>query len=121
MPPPPSGTPQLTRAIGLPQAAAIVIGTIIGTSIFVQPSEITREVPTITGKVFATVPPGTNTGKTLRLKGRGIKRKNGKLGDELVKLTVVMPDRIDEDLKAFAEEWRGKHRYDPRRKHREQA
>jgi hypothetical protein len=24
-------------------------------------------------------------------------------------------------LKAFAEEWRGKHRYDPRRKHREQA
>jgi len=79
------------------------------------------EVPTITGKVFATVPPGTNTGKTLRLKGRGIKRKNGKLGDELVKLTVVMPDRIDEDLKAFAEEWRDKHRYDPRRKLREQA
>jgi DnaJ-class molecular chaperone len=79
------------------------------------------EVPTITGNVFATVPPGTNTGKTLRLKGRGIKRKNGKLGDELVKLTVVMPDRIDEDLKAFAQEWRGKHRYDPRRKHREQA
>jgi len=32
-----------------------------------------------------------------------------------------MPDRIDEDLKAFAEEWRGKHRYDPRRKLREQA
>ena len=79
------------------------------------------EVPTITGTVFATVPPGTNTGKTLRLKGRGIKRKNGKLGDELVKLTVVMPDRIDEDLKAFAEEWRDKHRYDPRRKLREQA
>lgn len=45
--------PQLTRAIGLPQAAAIVIGTIIGTSIFVQPSEITREVPTITGILVA--------------------------------------------------------------------
>jgi len=79
------------------------------------------EVPTITGNVFATVPPGTNTGKTLRLKGRGIKRKNGKLGDELVKLTVVMPDRIDEDLKTFAEKWREKHSYDPRRKLREQA
>ena len=79
------------------------------------------EVPTITGTVSATVPPGTNTGKTLRLKGRGIKRKNGKLGDELVKLTVVMPDRVDEDLKSFAEEWREKHRYDPRRKLREQA
>lgn len=53
MPPPAASTPQLTRAIGLPQAAAIVIGTIIGTSIFVQPSEITREVPTITGILVA--------------------------------------------------------------------
>jgi APA family basic amino acid/polyamine antiporter len=51
--PPATLTPQLTRAIGLPQAAAIVIGTIIGTSIFVQPSEITREVPTITGILVA--------------------------------------------------------------------
>jgi basic amino acid/polyamine antiporter, APA family len=51
-PPIPQG-PQLTRAIGLPQAAAMVIGTIIGTSIFVQPSEITREVPTITGILVA--------------------------------------------------------------------
>ena len=31
------------------------------------------EVPTIGGRVFATVPPGSNTGRTLRLKGRGIK------------------------------------------------
>jgi APA family basic amino acid/polyamine antiporter len=53
MPPPAASTPQLTRAIGLPQAAAMVIGTIIGTSIFVQPSEITREVPTITGILVA--------------------------------------------------------------------
>ncbi len=53
MPPSPTPAPQLTRAIGLPQAAAMVIGTIIGTSIFVQPSEITREVPTITGILVA--------------------------------------------------------------------
>ena len=68
-----------------------------------------------------TLPAPPRAGKTLRLKGRGIKRKNGKLGGELVKLTVVMPDRVDEDLKSFAEEWREKHRYDPRRKLREQA
>jgi DnaJ-class molecular chaperone len=79
------------------------------------------EVPTITGTVSATVPPGTNTGKTLRLKGRGIKRKGGKHGDELVKLIVMMPDRIDEDLKTFAEAWRAKHSYDPRGKLREQV
>jgi len=45
--------PQLTRAIGFVQATALVVGTIIGTSIFVQPSEITREVPTITGILVA--------------------------------------------------------------------
>ena len=46
------GTP-LTRAIGLTQATAIVVGTVIGTSIFVQPSEITRDVPNITGILVA--------------------------------------------------------------------
>jgi DnaJ-class molecular chaperone len=78
------------------------------------------EVPTITGRVFATVPPGANTGQTLRLKGRGIKRKGGH-GDQLVKLEVVMPERVDPELKAFAEGWREKHRYDPRRRLKEQA
>ena len=79
------------------------------------------EVPTIGGTVSATVPAGSNTGKTLRLKGRGIKRKSGRQGDQLVKLTVVMPERIDDDLKAFVEEWRAKHHYDPRRALREKA
>ena len=78
------------------------------------------EVPTIGGRVFATVPPGANTGQTLRLKGRGIKSKGG-TGDQLVKLSVVLPERIDEDLKSFAETWREAHHYDPRRKLKEQA
>lgn len=51
--PPAAAGPQLTRAIGLTQATAMVVGTIIGTSIFVQPSEITREVPTIAGILVA--------------------------------------------------------------------
>lgn len=42
-------TPELRRAIGLPHAIAMVVGTIIGASIFVQPSEITGQVPSITG------------------------------------------------------------------------
>ena len=78
------------------------------------------EVPTIGGRVSVTVPPGANTGQTLRLKGRGIKSKGG-AGDQLVKLSVVLPERIDEDLKSFAERWRQGHRYDPRRKLKEQA
>jgi DnaJ-class molecular chaperone len=79
------------------------------------------EVPTITGNVFATVPPNSNSGKTLRLKGRGIKGKGGKHGDELVKLTVVMPEQANEELKDFAESWRAKHAYDPRRKMKERT
>jgi DnaJ-class molecular chaperone len=79
------------------------------------------EVPTIGGRVFATVPPGANTGQTLRLKGRGIKSKSGKAGDQLVKLSVVLPERIDDDLKSFAAKWREANRYDPRRKLKEQA
>ena len=39
----------LRRAIRLPQATAMVVGTIIGTAIFVQPSEVTGQVPTVGG------------------------------------------------------------------------
>ena len=48
------------------------------------------EVPTITGRVSVTVPAGANTGQTLRLKGRGVKR-GAVSGDQLVRLSVVMP------------------------------
>ncbi len=39
----------LSRAIRLPHATAMVVGTIIGTAIFVQPSEVTGRVPSLTG------------------------------------------------------------------------
>ena len=45
--------PPLTRTISLTQATAMVVGTVIGTSIFVQPSEITRAVPTVSGILLA--------------------------------------------------------------------
>ncbi|MFC1640057.1 APC family permease [Gemmatimonadota bacterium] len=41
--------PRLRRVIGLPHATAMVVGTIIGASIFVQPSEITGQVPSLGG------------------------------------------------------------------------
>ena len=78
------------------------------------------EVPTIRGRVSVTVPPGSNTGQTLRLKGRGVKSK-ARAGDQLVRLNIMLPETIDEDLKSFAEKWREDHGYDPRRKLKEQA
>jgi len=78
------------------------------------------EVPTISGLVAMTVPAGSNSGETLRLKGRGVKTKAGP-GDQLVRLDVMMPETIDDDLKRFAEEWKKSHAYDPRRKLKEQV
>lgn len=45
----PSDRPGLKRSLGLLHVTSLVVGTIIGASIFVQPSEITRHVPTLTG------------------------------------------------------------------------
>jgi DnaJ-class molecular chaperone len=43
-------------------------------------------IPTVEGPVMTTVAPGSTSGKTLRLKGRGFTRKNGERGDQLVTL-----------------------------------
>lgn len=50
--PPDRTLTELTRSIGLTQATAMVVGTIIGASIFVQPSEITMRVSSVEGIVI---------------------------------------------------------------------
>ncbi|MGE0096427.1 MAG: DnaJ C-terminal domain-containing protein [Alphaproteobacteria bacterium] len=73
-------------------------------------------VPTISGKVALTIPPGSNTGSTLRLKGRGVLDRRSKArGDQYVKLRVVLPDKPDEKLKAFLDGWEAGKTHDPRR------
>ena len=44
-----SEPPQLVRAMRLRHATAMVVGTIIGASIFVQASQVSKEVPTVLG------------------------------------------------------------------------
>src|SRR3989475_11781972 len=51
----------LARSIGLPQATAMVVGTIIGASIFVQPSEVSRAMPTLGGMLLVWVAAGALT------------------------------------------------------------
>lgn len=79
------------------------------------------EVPTIAGQVKMKIPKGSNSGDTLRLRGRGVHAKGGKKGDQLVKLKIVMPDKIDSDLESFMREWAKAHAYDPRAKARVRA
>jgi DnaJ-class molecular chaperone len=72
--------------------------------------------PTIDGGVNVTVPAGTSSGRTLRLRGKGVKKRgSSERGDQLIELTVALPDQIDDDLKQFMETWRDAHRYDPRK------
>jgi molecular chaperone DnaJ len=65
------------------------------------------EVPTLEGPtVKMKVPAGTSSGRTLRLKGRGVKTSKA-TGDLLVTIDVVVPQNLsakaEEALKAFAE------------------
>jgi len=62
-------------------------------------------IPTVEGPVMMTVAPGSTSGKTLRLKGRGFTRKNGERGDQLVTLLVDIP-ADDADLKTRLDGWR---------------
>src|SRR6201996_7747001 len=61
-------------------------------------------VPTLTGTVSFSVPPNSNTGTILRLKGKGIAAKDAP-GDLYVRLVISLPDKPDESLKTFLEGW----------------
>ena len=72
------------------------------------------QVPTPEGAVMMTIPKGSNSGKILRLKGRGA-YAGGKRGDLLAKLAVTLPETPDDELIRFAAEWRDKRPYTPGR------
>src|SRR3977135_590382 len=52
---------KLARTIGLTQATAMVVGTIVGSSIFVQPSEVSKAVPTFAGMLLVWIAAGALT------------------------------------------------------------
>lgn len=73
------------------------------------------QAPTLTGPVTLTVPPHSNNGGTLRLKGKGLPASAGEAaGDLYVKLVVALPDPPDGRLDAFVKNWDAQ--YDPRSK-----
>lgn len=54
-------------------------------------------VPTISGKVNVNIPPYSSGGEKLRLKGKGIKNKNG-IGDEIITLKIISPKNKNAEL-----------------------
>ncbi|WP_174286206.1 DnaJ C-terminal domain-containing protein [Sphingomonas bacterium] len=62
------------------------------------------KAPTVEKPVMLTVPRGTSSGRTLRLKGKGFHKKGGGRGDQLITLMVNVP-ADDAALTAFVEHW----------------
>ncbi len=66
------------------------------------------KVPTVDGPVMLTVAPGSSSGRTLRLKGKGFTRKDGTRGDQLVTLQIDLPaadSELGADLQARLAGW----------------
>ncbi|GHF51851.1 DnaJ C-terminal domain-containing protein [Seohaeicola zhoushanensis] len=76
------------------------------------------EVPTIGDPVSMTIPAGVSSGHRLRLKGKGIKPAKGPAGDQLVRLKIVLPEKMDDEMAEIARRWRAHVRHDPRKPQR---
>jgi DnaJ-class molecular chaperone len=71
-------------------------------------------VPTLEAKVELVVPAGSNGGRTLRLRGKGLPTPQGTRGDLLVSLRIVLPDEADAELTTLVRKWENQKPYNPR-------
>ncbi|WP_108812225.1 DnaJ C-terminal domain-containing protein [Sphingorhabdus sp. Alg231-15] len=62
------------------------------------------KVPTVDGPVMLSIPAGSDSGKTLRLKNKGFHKKSGGRGDHLVTLMITLP-KDNNKLAEFVENW----------------
>ena len=58
------------------------------------------DVPTLSGPVTLQVPPGSSSGRLLRLRGRGLQLGDD-CGDQLVEIVIVIPAALDDDERAL--------------------
>jgi DnaJ-class molecular chaperone len=70
-------------------------------------------VPTLDGAVELAIPAWTNSGRTFRLKGKGLPTKSGK-GDLYATVRIILPDERNEEFEALMRKWRDNKPYDPR-------
>ncbi len=71
-------------------------------------------VPTLGGAVELSIPKNTSSGRTFRLKGKGLPKATGTPGDLFVTTRIMLPDGNDSDLEALMQKWREGHPYNPR-------
>ena len=66
-------------------------------------------VPTLGGAVELSIPKNTSSGRTFRLKGKGLPKPGGDTGDLFVTTRIMLPDGNDAELEALMEKWRDGH------------
>jgi DnaJ-class molecular chaperone len=74
-------------------------------------------VPTLASAVELSIPKNTSSGRTFRLRGKGLPKAGGTNGDLFVTTRIVLPDGNDAELEALMQKWRDGHPYNPRGDH----
>ncbi len=75
----------------------------------------TMEVPSVGGRVKIKIEPGTQSGKVLRLRGKGLKDINGyETGDQLIYVNVWTPKKLSAEERAKLESLRDSPNFEPR-------
>lgn len=73
------------------------------------------EVPTATGKVKITIPEGTEAGKILRLRGKGLPEVNAYgTGDLMIHVNIWTPKKLSKDEKAMMQKLRDSENFQPK-------
>ena len=70
-------------------------------------------VPTLGNAVELSIPKNTSSGRTFRLKGKGLPKAGG-TGDLFVTTRIMLPDGNDAELETLMQKWRDQHPYNPR-------
>ena len=71
-------------------------------------------VPTPEGKVTMKIPPGVNSGQSLRLKGKGWRKPNKQRSDLMVKLKIVTPKNLSQTEREYYQKIQQASNYNPR-------
>ena len=71
-------------------------------------------VPTLGSAVELSIPKNTSSGRTFRLKGKGLPKPTGTPGDLFVTTRIMLPDGNDAELETLMQKWRDGHPYNPR-------
>jgi DnaJ-class molecular chaperone len=71
-------------------------------------------VPTLGNAVELSIPKNTSSGRTFRLKGKGLPKATGGTGDLFVTTRIILPDGNDTELETLMQKWRDGRPYNPR-------